>query len=194
MKKNLRLVLMIIAAGLILCPAGVLLADRGPSAPQQKKGEKRHGGERRRFPWEDMFANLPEGEQKRLKKLAMENPAEFRKEMFKLMEARRKKQLDELLALRKAYLNAPEGAEKEKAKAALRKRIEENMKRHSDRAERRIRVMEKQLEQLQKRVDIARKRHEMMKKSQDAIVEKVLKDFTDPAKEPGLQPPRKKKK
>ena len=168
MKKNLRIVLMIFAAGLILCPAGALLADRVPPPPQ-KKGEKRYGGERRRFPWEDMLSNLPEGEQKRLKKLAMENPAEFRKEMFKQMEARRKKQLDELLELRKAYLNAPEGAEKDKAKAALRKRIEENMKRHSDRAERRIRTMEKQLEHLQKRVDAARKQHEMMKTRQDAI-------------------------
>ena len=192
MKKNLRVVLMIFAAGLILCPAGALLADRVPPPP--KKGEKWHGGERRRFPWEDMLANLPEAEQKRLKALALENPAEFRKEMFKLMEVRRKKQLDELLALRKAYLNAPEGAEKEKAKAALRKRIEEDMKRHADRAERRIRTMEKQLEHLQKRVDAARKQHEDMKNRQDAIIEKVLNDFTDPAKEPGLQPSRKKKK
>lgn len=203
MKKNLRSILMFMTAGLLLCPAGSLLAEQMPPPPPQKKGEKRaerlrHPGkrsvERRRFPWADLLANLPVAEQTRLKKLAQENPASFRKEIFKLMEARRKKQFDELLALRKAYLNAPAGAEKEKAKNALRKRIEDDMKRHSARAERRIRMMEKQLEHFQKRVNAARKQHEKMKAGQGAIVEKILKDFTDPAKEPGLHPPRKKKK
>lgn len=204
MKKKLRTVWMILTAGLILCPAGgILLAEKLPAENQQEKtsSEKRHfpkprrGNPHKRMqPWEGMLANLPAAEQQRLKKLANENPAAFRKEIFKRFEQERKKQMEELLALRKAYLAAPAGAEKEKAKAALRKRIEDNMKKQSARAERRIRMMEKQLEHFQKRVQKAREQHEKMKNKRDAIVEKILNDFTNPEKEPSFRPPKKEKK
>ncbi|MBR2425852.1 MAG: hypothetical protein IKB16_03830 [Lentisphaeria bacterium] len=203
MKRNLRIVLMILATGLLLCPAGMFSADRAPEQNVEKKGKdlrhhpkKRYGMSRRGGyqPWEEMLSNLPKAEEERLKKLAGENPAQFRKEIFKLIEQRRKKQLEELLVLRKAYLAAPEGAEKEKAKAALRKRIEDNMKQHSDRAERRIRMMEKQLEQFRNRVNNVRDQHEKMKKRQGEFVEKMLRDFTNPEKEPSFRRPVRKEK
>lgn len=160
---------------------------RGPREEMRGAGKRNH-----RKPFEDFLASLPEADRAAMKKLAEENPKEFYKAVFRRMEAERQKEVESLKKLRKAYFDAPEGAEKEAALAALRKRVETDIAKHERRSERRIKGMEEQLAHFQKRLEDAKAKHEDMKKRHNGIVEQVMKDCTDPAKDFPPPPPGKR--
>ena len=140
---------------------------------------------------EEFLQRLPESERAAMKELAEKDPRAFRQAVIRYFEAQRKKEMEEILALRKAYLEAaPE--KKEAAKAAIRAKLEAGFQRHSEATDRRIRNMEEQLAEFQKNLDDAKKRQEERKKNKDAFLDKVLSEIIDPDKEPQFPPPRRR--
>ena len=123
-----------------------------------------------------------------MKELAEKDPRAFRQAVVRWFEAQRKKEMEELLALRKAYLSAPP-EKKEAAKEAVRAKLEAGFQRHVESTDRRIRSMEEQLAEFQKNLDDARKRQEERKKNKDAFLEKALSKILDPEKDPFPPPP-----
>ena len=132
---------------------------------------------------EAFLQRLPESERAAMKELAEKDPHAFRQAVVRYFEAQRKKEMEEILALRKAYLEAPP-EKKEAAKEAIRAKLEAGFQRHSEATDRRIRHMEEQLAAFQKNLDDAKKRQAERKKNKDAFLEKALSDITDPDKEP----------
>ena len=123
-----------------------------------------------------------------MKELAEKDPRAFRQAVIRYFEALRKKEMEEILALRKAYLEAPP-EEKEAIKEKIRAKLEAGFQRHSEATDRRIRNMEEQLAAYQKHLDEAKKRQEERKKNKEAFLQKALSDITDPTKDP-FPPPR----
>ena len=181
MKKTYVFTLIIIAA----LSAGVLFAFPSGGHRGEPFGKERPGMDSRRQ--EAFLQRLPESDRAAMKELAEKDPKAFRQAVIRYFEAQRKKEMEEILALRKAYLEAsPE--KKEAAREAIRAKLEAGFQRHSEATDRRIRNMEEQLAEFQKNLDNAKKRQAERKKNKDAFLEKALSDITDPDKEPFLPP------
>ena len=191
MKKS-RLILLCLC--LLLCTAAAwklcgfshssAVHKGGPEAAAPGRFERRPSGRH----LDEFLSRFPEEDRARLKKLAEEDPQAFRKEMQTYFEARRKKDLEKLKALRQAYFDAPEGEEKKKAEEALRSELRTGFQRFVNGSERRIRDMEMQLADFQKRLDQAKKKHEEQKQNMEKEIERMLSDLTDPAKDPFRMP------
>lgn len=132
---------------------------------------------------EAFLQRLPESERAGMKELAEKDPRAFRQAVVRYFEAQRKKEMEEILALRKAYLEAPP-EKKDAIRDAIRAKLEAGFQRHTEATDRRIRNMEEQLADFQKNLDNAKKRQEERKKNKDAFLEKALSDITDPDKDP----------
>ena len=136
---------------------------------------------------EAFLQRLPESERAGMKELAEKDPRAFRQAVVRYFEAQRKKEMEEILALRKAYLEAPP-EKKDAIRDAIRAKLEAGFQRHTEATDRRIRNMEEQLADFQKNLDNAKKRQEERKKNKDAFLEKALSDITDPDKDPSPPP------
>lgn len=168
--------------------AGTLFA----LAPGGRYGkETRPGRNAQRL--EAFLQRLPESERAGMKELAEKDPEAFRQAVIRYFEEQRKKEIEEILVLRKAYLEAPP-EKKDAAKEAIRAKLEAGFQRHTEATDRRIRNMEEQLAEFQKELDNAKKRQEERKKNKDAFLEKALSDILDPDREPQFPPPRSRMK
>jgi len=177
MKKKLVFALVCVSA----LSAGALFAfpSGGPGADRFGKDPSAMNSQR----LEAFLQRLPESERAGMKELAEKDPRAFRQAVVRYFEEQRKKEMEEILALRKSYLEAaPE--KKEAIKEAIRAKLEAGFQRHSEATDRRIRNMEEQLAEFQKNLDNAKKRQEERKKNKEAFLEKALSDITDPEKDP----------
>lgn len=167
--------------------AGVLFAFPSGGHRSDSFGKERAEMDSKRL--ESFLQRLPESDRAAMKELAEKDPRAFRQAVVRYFEDLRKKEMEEILALRKAYLEAPP-EKKEAAKEAIRAKLEAGFQRHSEATDRRIRNMEEQLAVFQKKLDEARMRQAERKKNKDAFLEKALSEITDPNKEPC--PPRRR--
>ena len=188
MKKVYVVVLLLVFA----VSAGVLFAfSPGNGHRPGPFGKERGAMDSKRL--EEFLQRLPESERAGMKELAEKDPRAFRLAVIRYFEAQRKKEMEELLALRKAYLEAPP-EQKEAIKAAIRAKLEAGFQRHSEATDRRIRNMEEQLAEFQKNLEEAKKRQAERKKNKDAFLDKVLSEIIDPNKEPQFPPRRRQGK
>ena len=183
MKKSGFFILIFVSA----VSAGALFA-LPPSGGRHRPGpfeKERAAMDSKRL--ESFLQRLPESERAGMKELAEKDPRAFRQAVIRYFGAQRKKEMEEILALRKAYLEAPP-EKKEAIKEAIREKLEAGFQRHSEATDRRIRNMEEQLAAFQKNLEEAKKRQEERKKNKEAFLQKALSDIIDPNKEPF--PPR----
>lgn len=160
---------------------------RGLPPPRNGGPEKgKHNGKNpgQKTPGDRFFSHFQEPDRTRLKKLAQENPEAFRKEIHEYFKKEREKEFQTLLALRMRCLKGADEAERESAAKELRAKLAEQISRNLRMVERRIADNEAQLAEMRKRLDEFKADYERRKTGMDAIVDKALKDFLDPAHEP----------
>lgn len=184
MKKMYVFALILVSA----VSAGVLFAHPSGGSRPESFGKGRPEMDSKRL--ESFLQRLPESDRAAMKELAEKDPRAFRQAVIRYFEDQRKKEMEEILALRKAYLEAPP-EKKEAARDAIRAKLEAGFQRHSEATDRRIRNMEEQLAEFQKNLDNAKKRQEERKKNKDVFLDKALSDIIDPNKEPQFPPRRR---
>ena len=143
-----------------------------------------------------------EEERTRLRKLSVENPPEFAKEMRNLFRMRRQTKAKNMLALRQAYLDAKTPELKDAAKKKIQETIRKDTERHLLFQQRILADTERSLRQMEKRLADMKKRYEKQQAEKDAVIEKRMQELL--ASEPPQRlirdaagdfrkPPRKKR-
>ncbi len=143
-----------------------------------------------------------EEERTRLRKLSVENPPEFAKEMRNVFRMRRQTKAKNMLALRQAYLDAKTPELKDAAKKKIQETIRKDTERHLLFQQRILADTERSLRQMEKRLADMKKRYEKQQAEKDAVIEKRMQELL--ASEPPQRlirdaagdfrkPPRKKR-
>ena len=143
-----------------------------------------------------------EEERTRLRKLSVENPPEFAKEMRNLFRMRRQTKAKNMLALRQAYLDAKTPELKDAAKKKIQETIRKDTERHLLFQQRILADTERSLRQMEKRLADMKNRYEKQQAEKDAVIEKRMQELL--ASEPPQRlirdaagdfrkPPRKKR-
>ena len=118
-----------------------------------------------------------EEERTRLRKLSIDNPPEFAKEMRKLFRIRRQTKAKNMLALRQAYLDAktPE------LKNTVRKKIQETIRKDTERhllfQKKVLDDTERSLRQMEKRLADMKNRYEKQQAEKDTVIEKRTQEL-----------------
>ena len=143
-----------------------------------------------------------EEERTRLRKLSVENPPEFAKEMRNVFRMRRQTKAKNMLALRQAYLDAKTPELKDAAKKKIQETIRKDTERHLLFQQRILADTERSLRQMEKRLADMKNRYEKQQAEKDAVIEKRMQELL--ASEPPQRlirdaagdfrkPPRKKR-
>lgn len=142
-------------------------------------------------------------EQARLRKLSIDNPPEFAKEMRKVFRIRRQTKAKNMLALRQAYLDAKTPELKDAARKKIQETIRKDSERHLLFQKKVLEDTERSLRQMEKRLADMKNRYEKQRAEKDAIIEKRTQELLAPEPPQHLvrdaagdfrkKPPRKKR-
>lgn len=118
-----------------------------------------------------------EEERTRLRKLSIENPPEFAREMRNVFRMRRQAKAKAMLALRQAYLDAKTPELKDAARKRIQEAIRKDTERHLLFQKKILADTERSLRQMEKRLADMKNRYEKQQAEKDAVIEKRTKEL-----------------
>ncbi len=184
MKQTTFLLSLILLSPLLLPP--FLAAQEGPEGnPPPPPPPKHHPAPHPEKPFKPGHPLLrvldsdefSQEERTRLRKLSIENPPEFAREMRKLFRQRRQEKAKAMLALRQSYLDAKTPELKEAARKKIQETIRKDTERHLLFQKKILTDTERSLRQMEKRLADMKQRYEKQQASKNALIERRTREL-----------------